>query len=486
MEQESLLYKVLYQSILTQIYSGVLRRGEVFPSQSELCQRYQVGITTVRKVIRMLKEEGVICTSSGKRAIVCFDESEKGYIQSLMQRRESILDIYSGLELIMPSLYAEGAMHCGSLNAFPDNTGSADGRIINNQSTAAFFTGMLLPYRNQTVLDLQTDMEHYARFPYVMQSQLEDPFDVSKDFIKHNLPIMQGMAERKERDSLMAKLEEMYKNAGRQASIYLNELQNMEPVSRPPVAYQWFRGKNRSPLYAAVAQSLYRRAQLGEFSHRAYFPSEPEIMRTYKISKSTAARAMALLSDIGLIHTIEKKGSVLRTSEELAPIRIEQDIIEKNLILFLNVLQILAVCTRKLSFASFSLMDDSQLADTASEWESSPLRQRSSGIIHIITVFLKAHMPRKCLENILEQFDDALIWGHYLDRPYVIIEECAALAQEGFEQFSLACRSLRNGDRESAAAAVQHTFRAIFLDARLYTLICFKNPDKVPAGILQK
>ena len=54
-------------------------------------------------------------------------------------------------------------------------------------------------------------------------------------------------------------------------------------------------------------------------------------MHTYKISKSTAAKAMALLSDIGLIHTIEKKGSVLRTSEELAPIRIEQNIIENNL-----------------------------------------------------------------------------------------------------------------------------------------------------------
>ena len=92
-------------------------------------------------------------------------------------------------------------------------------------------------------------------------------------------------------------------------------------------------------------------------------------------------------------------------------------------------------------------------------------------------------MPQKCLENILEQFDDALIWGHYLDRPYILVEECAALAQEGFEQFALSCQSLRKGDRESAAASVQRTFRAIFLYARLYTLICFKNPDKVPAEI---
>ena len=55
MEQESRLYKVIYQSVLTQIYSGVLRYGQVFPSQNELCQRYQVGITTIRKVIRMLE-----------------------------------------------------------------------------------------------------------------------------------------------------------------------------------------------------------------------------------------------------------------------------------------------------------------------------------------------------------------------------------------------------------------------------------------------
>ena len=33
MEQESRLYKVIYQSVLTQIYSGVLRYGQVFPSQ---------------------------------------------------------------------------------------------------------------------------------------------------------------------------------------------------------------------------------------------------------------------------------------------------------------------------------------------------------------------------------------------------------------------------------------------------------------------
>lgn len=483
MDHESRLYKVLYQSILTQIYSGVLRHGQVFPSQRELCQQYQVGITTVRKVIRMLEQDGLIQTSTGKRAVVCFNESEQDCIQSLMQRRESILDIYSGLELMMPSLYAEGAMHCGDLSAFVEAGSSADSPEINNQNTVSFFTGMLLPYHNQTVLDLQSDMEHYARFPYVMQSRLENPFTVSADFIRHNLPVIQNMARKKERGALTDLLEQMYRNAGAQAKHYLDALQKIVPVPQDRVAYQWFRGKNRSPLYASVAQSLYRRARLGEFDDCAYFPSEPEIMRTYKISKSTAAKAMALLSDIGFIHTIEKKGTVLRSSEPLAPVRIEENIIAANLTHFLNVLQILAVCSQKLSFAAFSLLDDSELEAVASQWALSLLRQRSSGIIHIITTFLKAHMPLKCLENILEQFDDALIWGHYLDRPYVIDAQCVELAQEGFEQFARACRSLEKGDRNSAAAAVQGTFRAIFLDARLYTLLCIDRVDRVPSKL---
>lgn len=483
MEQESRLYKVIYQSVLTQIYSGVLRLGQVFPSQSELCQRYQVGITTIRKVIRMLEQEGVIHTSSGKRAVVCFDESEQNYILSLMQRRESILDIYKGLEIMMPSLYAAGAMHCRNLDIYAEAAVSAGSQDINEPSIVSFFTEMLLPYQNQIVLDLQSDMEHYARFPYVMQSRLENPFTASSEFIKHNLPVFPDMAKHKELEALTARLELMYRNAGEQAVIYLSEIQKIVPLPRERVDYQWFRGKNRSPLYAAVAQNLYRHVLLGESHNRPYFPSEPEIMRTYKISKSTAAKAMALLSDIGLIHTIKKKGTVLRSSEELTPVRIEQNIIADNLTLFLNVLQILGVCSKKLSFAAFSPLDDSALADLAAEWESSPLSRTSSGIIQILTAFLKAHMPVKCLENILIQFDDTLIWGHYLDRPYVIDKQCAVLMQEGFEQFELACNSLRKSDRENASAYIQRAFRAIFLNARLYTLICFKDLASVPAEI---
>ena len=55
---------------MTQLYSGVFRYGEKFPSQQQICRRYNVGITTVRKVMGMLEENGFLRSAPGRRAEV--------------------------------------------------------------------------------------------------------------------------------------------------------------------------------------------------------------------------------------------------------------------------------------------------------------------------------------------------------------------------------------------------------------------------------
>ena len=71
MREENILYEALYESLLTQLYSGVFRYGEKFPSQQQICRRYNVGITTVRKVMGMLEENGFLRSAPGRRAEVC-------------------------------------------------------------------------------------------------------------------------------------------------------------------------------------------------------------------------------------------------------------------------------------------------------------------------------------------------------------------------------------------------------------------------------
>ena len=59
-----------------------------------------------------------------------------------------------------------------------------------------------------------------------------------------------------------------------------------------------------------MARDLFKRTEMGEFDSRIYLPSVPQLMQEYGISKSTASNAIALLSDIGFVRILDKKGIV--------------------------------------------------------------------------------------------------------------------------------------------------------------------------------
>ena len=357
MREENILYEALYESLLTQLYSGVFRYGEKFPSQQQICRRYNVGITTVRKVMGMLEENGFLRSAPGRRAEVCFRGDDAAYAACLLQRRAAIGDVYLGLEVLMPALYAEGARRCpdptrlraGLESIRPGMSGSeACGRA------AEYLTQMLLPFRNPVLLDLQADMEHYVRVPALSLPGPTGSPDVAADYAKARLSAFQDLIEQGRTADAEAWLVQMYRKAGRRADRYLGQVQRQCPPAGEELPYRWFSCKGRAHLYTVVARSLYRRALAGEFAEDAYLPSVPVLMQTYGVSKSTACAAVALLSDIGFVRTLDKKGSVLRQGGELPPLRLERNVIDEQLILFLDALQILAVCAKPLTLAVFS------------------------------------------------------------------------------------------------------------------------------------
>ena len=111
-KQIQTLYDYLYQMLISQFLNGTFRPGQPFPSQRVLCQRYNAGITTVRKVMKMLDEEGYVRTVKGQPSIVTYQASPETYAGFLVQGRDEIADAYKGLELLMPIFYREGARRC--------------------------------------------------------------------------------------------------------------------------------------------------------------------------------------------------------------------------------------------------------------------------------------------------------------------------------------------------------------------------------------
>ena len=67
-------------------------------------------------------------------------------------------------------------------------------------------------------------------------------------------------------------------------------------------------------------------------------------MQEYGISKSTASNAIALLSDIGFVRILDKKGIVRRKGETLPPVRLDEKKIIDHIIIDVYKRQVFFFC----------------------------------------------------------------------------------------------------------------------------------------------
>lgn len=64
------LSTVVFESLLEQIRSGKLGRGEQLPTEAELCDRYEVSRTVIREAVARLRSEGLVIPRQGKGVFV--------------------------------------------------------------------------------------------------------------------------------------------------------------------------------------------------------------------------------------------------------------------------------------------------------------------------------------------------------------------------------------------------------------------------------
>ena len=120
MEKKATLFEYVYRQLVSDIEQGALRYGDALPSLHDLCDRFRVGIRTIRDVQRALKADGYIVVEERKRAVVAYrpaDDADDGRIRALLARREVVADCYRTLELVMPPLFYLAARCCSDARA---------------------------------------------------------------------------------------------------------------------------------------------------------------------------------------------------------------------------------------------------------------------------------------------------------------------------------------------------------------------------------
>jgi len=73
-------YQILKNDLRSQILSGVLKEGDILPSENELTAKYKVTRSTVRKALDLLVNDGYIIKKQGKGSIVKLQRHSLGLL----------------------------------------------------------------------------------------------------------------------------------------------------------------------------------------------------------------------------------------------------------------------------------------------------------------------------------------------------------------------------------------------------------------------
>jgi GntR family transcriptional repressor for pyruvate dehydrogenase complex len=115
-EKRKLLSNVVESQIEDSIRKKMFVPGEKLPSESQLCQQFNVSRTAVREALRMLSARGMISIEKGKGIFVCNISAEtvmnpiRLYLE-MKQERDYVFDLVHARQIIEPPIAASAALH---------------------------------------------------------------------------------------------------------------------------------------------------------------------------------------------------------------------------------------------------------------------------------------------------------------------------------------------------------------------------------------
>lgn len=461
--EKTTLSEYLYRTLAAQIRAGRLKSGQPLPSARRLCERYQVGIRTVRDVMARLQREGYIQTRERRApVVVCLGEPEgedERAIHSLLSRRESIGQVYETLGAVMPDLFWAGARRGGeeefrALERLAKKSAQVQPKDSWRLSSAVLH-GILAQSRNPLFNDLYSSLELYCQVP-VFEGHC-DPFAKviaeKKPFTWVIEPLRQG-----DRAEAELRIGRMYRGTGREVAAYLERLSQEFPgvEQDPQKVYRWNAAKGRTHLYAEIAWQLIDEIGRGRWPNGGYLPSGGALAKRYGVSLYTVRQALQRMEALGFIQVQNGRGAQVVLSRVGAHDRayFAGPTQKRDALIYLQALHLTAVLLGPAAEAAFDRIGPDGLRRIEEGLRCNGVAAQKACLDEVVNA-----LPWEALQQIFHELSRLLLWGqHLLFRPRAAsrMPELEHRCTEALERFR--CGD-RHGFVEAVAGSYDDSFR---------------------------
>lgn len=415
---QNLLSDVIYENIITWIYSGNLQKGDSLPTLEKLCTQYNTGRNTIRTVLKRLSDSGYISVSRGKPSILLFDfahcEQFDGYYTDLCARKTALLNTMDLFNLGISEFYryciplqTPETLH--SLKEIQYNlTEEADSAAQKFPSILRQANRILYsPLKNELLDDLLSFIHQYIGFPlpsYIQQSK--EYTDLIHQFCDLLDTIGYALEQPQSKPLTLAKAKAFYTAYTTVLTRFLNSLKS-GTVNKLP----WYLRPYQHYSYIYVVYSILLRistqvTHLGEF-----LPSYGTLADEYNVSVKTVEKSIGFLNECGILKTINGVGS--KVADPIIP-----HINDMATLPFGENLATVYLCTIQLAILiSIPLLSEALQylsADQLKELGQTYRTDRSNSFFSIFSSLIEA-IPNSALHHIFQQLSHCFIWSLCID-----------------------------------------------------------------------
>ena len=358
-------YEMIYEYYSTQILFGHIKYGEKLPSIEHLCYKFQVAPQTIRNMLYKLKKNGFIEISSGKKATVVYKTSNDEVINYIndyyVKRIEAIRDINEIAPLMIHPMLKKAYLLLDKedMNILYNSIKNTDPKDTYLSFTMG--SAILEKLNNKLAMNLFNEIILFYKFPY-----FDDKNDHFNTYTKdNNINILERKSYKEAIKNILIscknhKANDFLNNYLIFENILLTDIKkyikypdekSLTPEKQIPFIWHVFR--DRPQKCYSIAEHIIGGIYYGDYKMNSFLPSFTKMEEKYKVSFSTIRRTINLLSTLGIVKTIPRKGTIV-SKENINIENFNNKTINKNIKLGYESLEILKLNAYEMNEIIFS------------------------------------------------------------------------------------------------------------------------------------
>lgn len=463
MEQKKTLFNYLYEDIVKQIKSGKLAYGERLRSYRALCDVYNVGIRTVRDVVKKLIKDGYIKSVARSHIEVAYKEdSDSGNIEiirGVLSKRDAITGLMKTMSYLLPYAYTEASMLVDKqlIDASRKDIRGLDHMNTKQQwrvsSTA--LQRIISVFHNSLFRDLYIDVDLFSQVTVI--DGFENPFSRMTVNAEQGLNELFDQFLYQDMAGIRHMISKMYLDASQAVSAYFDEVsKRYTGIMAIQEDYHWNAEKGRINRYMEIARDLVEKIGHGVYPDGTYLPSNLVLQEEYSVAALTLINALDALTVAGLVEKQSQRGKYLVTAAKAhtKELLIRNGAPKNDSATLLGAIHAAALLCRGITYAGFDFLTESDADELEQEINDTETIRPANCILRKLVMA----QPLKPLQDIYSQLEHLMNWGYYFD----FARKYEANLETVTAKTKIAVGYIRSGDKEALADMLRDIYGSNF------------------------